>query len=281
MKQDPASSLHTVQIPVDGSRVIAVFDKGAAADASSTLRTSKSLTAQSVPIEPAGIPIETTEGERLIPAGRYDDGALTGTYSGGAAIINNDNGKRCTSGFGVKSGSQRYLLTAGHCGRVGGSWRNGNGSRQIGTASQENVAHDLLLIPTSSDHYIWDGGAETNMFVKTVIGWDWARGNELVCQSGSTSGAVCGIRNSSNYTYTHCGNDAYGRYECYDDLIYAEKVNGAKACQLGDSGGPVFTLSSSEYQVIAKGTVTACGNYSMSYQDFGTAWRDFNIVPIG
>lgn len=280
MKKDPASSLHMVQIPVDGSHVIAVFDKGTGIDANSTLKTSKSLTAQSVPIKEAGIPIETIEAERMTPAGRYDDGANTGTFSGGAAIYSNDTGGRCTSGFGVKSGSQRYLLTAGHCGRVGTTFRNGNSTRTIGTASNEHVAHDLLLIPTSSDHFIWDGGATTNMFVKTVIGWDWARANELVCQSGSTSGAVCGIRNSSNFTGTVCNGG-----ECYSDLIYAERENGTRACDGGDSGGPVFSLASGANQVIAKGTVTGCGlptnPQSIYYQDFGTAWRDFNIVPIG
>jgi streptogrisin D len=281
MRKDPASSLHMVQIPVDGSHLTAVYDKGAGIAVKSTLTTSKSVTAQSVPIKKAGIPIVTKEAERVALADRFDDGELTGTYSGGARIINNDVDKGCTSGFGVRSGSQRYLLTAGHCGRVGGSFDNGNRTRRIGTASNENVAHDLLLIPASTDHYIWDGGATSNNFVKTVIGWDWARGNELVCQSGATSGAVCGIRNNTDYTATLCGDDIYRHRECYNDLISANRAAGL-ACRLGDSGAPVFALASGEYQVIAKGTVTGCGDVSgMVYQDFGTAYRDFNIVPIG
>lgn len=281
MQADPASSLHTVQIPVDGSRLITVFDSAAGLVTGDTVRTSTRPTARSVRIAGNGIPVQVAVRKRAAPAGRWDDGA-GGTFSGGAAIINQDNGARCTSGFGVKNGAgTRFLLTAGHCGRPGGGWWNGNRSLTIGTASNENVGHDLLLIPTSADHWIWDGGATSNMFVKQVINWDWARANELVCQSGSTSGAVCGIRNTSNFTAVTCGDDAYGHYECYNDLIDSFTDSGGTACRSGDSGAPVFTLASGYNQVIAKGTVTGCGGSEMTYQDFGTAWRDFGIVPIG
>ena len=282
MRADPASSLHAVGLARNGSRVVAEYDQGTKPAAGTALRTSRSATGKAVAV--GAIPVEVTEGSRPVNNGRWDDGASGGTFSGGAAIINNETGGRCTSGFGVKNGSgQRFLLTAGHCGRIGGSWRNGNGSRQIGTASAEHVSHDLLLIPTSSDHFIWDGGATTDMFVKTVVNWDWAYGGEYVCQSGSTSGAICGIQNSGEGNWSFCDTDLYGTYECYSDLIRAAHVGGQKPSQKGDSGGPVFTLSGI-YNVIAKGTVSGSSltaNNVMYYQDFGTAWRDFGIVPIG
>lgn len=280
MKADGASTLHSIQLPVDGSRVIAVLDSDAAvakAKGRTTFRTSETPTGQTVGVR-ADVPLEITKGDRLSTAHRWNDGQSTGIFSGGAAILNNDNGARCTTGFGVTNGSQEYILTAGHCGRTGGIMSNGNWSRQIGTASNEHVAHDLLLIPSNVDHFIWDGGATTNMFVKSTTGWDWARTGETVCFSGTTSGAQCGILNSSNFTYAYCDTDIYGNRECYNDLIYATRTG--TVCQGGDSGAPVFTLNGAS-SVIAKGIVSGCGTNHMAYQDFGTAWRYFNIRPVG
>jgi hypothetical protein len=118
------------------------------------------------------------------------------------------------------------------------------------------------------------------MFVKTVVGWDWARPGETVCQSGTTSGAVCGLRNI-DFSSDVCWIDAYGSRECYEDLILTQRDGCGVAGNGGDSGGPVFTLDSAT-TVLAKGTVTgADGSSYVSYQDFGTAWRDLNIWPVG
>jgi hypothetical protein len=52
MRADPASKVHMVQIPTDGSRVIALVDKVSSAtvrsDGAATLRTSTAATARSV-----------------------------------------------------------------------------------------------------------------------------------------------------------------------------------------------------------------------------------------
>jgi len=268
MRDDPSSPVHEIDIAGDGSGLRVVTDQDPA---------SAQAWMPAVPV-----PLRLEVRSRVTLASRYAD---TAPYWGGAAIINQDNGARCTSGFGVQAGGTTFVLTAGHCGRPGGAWWNGDRSRTLGSATSENVAHDLLLIPTSAAGRIYDGGVGTGEFSKGVTGWDWVHSGEYVCQSGSTSGAVCGIQNTGDFAYQFCATDTYGTYECYNDLIVARRPDNGVATRPGDSGGPVFTLAG-PMQVTAKGTVTGvasdanCSGCYLLYQDFGTAWRDFGIVPL-
>ena len=267
MKADPAGAVHSIEIPVDGSGLVIGTER-------SSVQANQSLPALQVPVK-------IQEKPRFYLNGRYNDVA---PFWGGSAIINQDNGVRCTAGFGVRTAGYKYLLTAGHCGRAGGGWWNGDRSLSIGIASQENTAHDLLLIRTRAGRGIYDGPVNT-AYSKGVAGWDWAYANEYVCQSGSTSGTVCGIQNSTNSAFQFCAPGLYGGYECYSDLVLAKKVDGSVASRGGDSGGPVFTLYGSD-RVIAKGTLTGggsdgtCADCLFVYQDFGTAWRDFGVTPL-
>ncbi|MFC4534338.1 S1 family peptidase [Sphaerisporangium dianthi] len=219
-----------------------------------------------------GVPVSYVEGGVPQADGRYNDYA---PYYGGGAMYNDDNGGRCTAGWAVTDGGgQSYLLTAGHCGRTGGGWHTGPGL-WIGTGAQENPGHDILLVTASSAGRIWDGDS-TGTFTKGVVGWDWVYANEWVCQSGSTSGAVCGIQNTSNFAYGGWYRDGYDNTEFWSDLIVARRTDGGLPSQAGDSGGPVFSLSG-DSNVMAKGTVTAHDGSTLYYQDFATAWRDFGI----
>ncbi len=262
MEANPDTPLHTVQVANAGRGLVL------AADAPIDVADLPSV----------AVPVEVVNRPRILPSsGRLADVA---PFWGGARINNGDNTGFCTSGFAVVSGSVRYMLTAGHCGRPGGSWQTGNDALTIGWAALEHVHHDLLLIPGSVAGRIYDGGVGAGEFSKQVVGWGWAAPGEYVCHSGSVSGATCGIRNTTgSFTATTCGNDAYGVYECYGDLVLAEKVDGATAARPGDSGGPVFPLSGA-YGVIAKGTLTGAGGRWLTYQDFGTAWRDFGVGPV-
>ncbi len=262
LKAHPDSPLHTVEIANAGRGLVL------AADAPLDLTDLPSV----------DVPVDLANRPRILPtSGRLADVA---PFWGGGRINNGDNNAICTSGFAVAAGGVRYMLTAGHCGRPGGSWQTGNDALTIGWATLEHVNHDLLLIPANVGGRIYDGGIGVGEFSKQVVGWGWAAPGEYVCHSGSVSGATCGIRNTTgSFTATTCGNDAYGNYECYGDLVLAEKVDGATAARPGDSGGPVFTLSGAN-AVIAKGTLTGAGGRWMTYQDFGTAWRDFGIVPV-
>ncbi|GEM_PF-4403271 len=265
MRANPGSSMHSISIPVDGSELVVGTD-------TSTAPVPTSLPTLRVPL-------------RMVPQVRMEFAsrlADTPAYYGGARLVNMDNGLGCSSGFGVIDGvGVRYLLTAGHCGRPGGGWWNGNRSRVIGTAMAERVDHDLLLIPTQAGNRIFDGGVGVGEFSKGVAGWDWVYAHEYLCLSPSVTGVICGAHATTDFTFTLCNYDAYRNWECYSDLILA--TNGdwpsPRPCVSGDSGGPVFSLASNN-RVTAKGTITSCGPSGFSFQDFGTAWRDFGISPL-
>lgn len=266
LRANPRSPYHSVDIAYDGSGLV--------------INTDPSPTRPAAPPAdmrvPAGIPVSVVEKERAQLTGRLDDFA---PYWGGGRIQNNDNGASCTAGFPVTAAGGRYMLTAGHCGRPGGGWNNGDDTRFFGTGAYENVAHDVLLISASVAGRIWDGGVGSGEFTKGVAGWDWVFPGEWLCTSGSITGALCNHVVSNTFTHAFCGTDAYGYVECYNDLILANQFHGLTASRPGDSGGPVFGLSGSD-RVIAKGTITGVfGTSGLIFQDSATAWRDSCNTP--
>jgi hypothetical protein len=267
LRAHPASPYHSIQVAYDGSRLTVVADPGRARPAA--LPAAMAL--------PAGIPVAVVEQDRPHLSGRLNDSP---PYWGGGRIQNNDNNAFCTAGWPVTMNGANYMLTAGHCGRPGGSWNNGDDSRFFGTGAAENVAHDLLLISASVAGRIWDGGVGTGEFTKGVAGWDWVFPHEELCTSGSVTGARCGDVVSDNLTFAFCDDDVYGNHECFNDLVTANQKDNLPASNPGDSGGPVFGLSGTD-RVIAKGTITGrFGTNGLIFQDFGTAVRDFGLSPM-
>ncbi|MEO3875729.1 hypothetical protein ABGB18_43695 [Nonomuraea sp. B12E4] len=239
-----------------------------------------------------GVPVQVIEREPMKVDTRCDD---TVAWWGGGAIRNakfgttnncggTGQGYHCTAGFGVKQGSATYLLTAGHCGAPGDTFTDPFG-QTIGTVSRggERQAHDLLLIETTAGGRIWDGTPGVDDYSKPVVGWDWTHGDQFLCMSGATSGAVCQYRVDGSFADI-CGYDIYGSYECYNDMISA-RASGANASAEGDSGGPVFELEPSDWsRVRAMGTVTGSVSYNSAewlvFQDFGTATVDFPGLTV-
>lgn len=237
-----------VRVPVDGSGLVAQTTEPPTAAKASALRTAA--------LGASGVEVRMERSEPPVITARQDD--VPGFYGGGR--LTTPSGGGCSTGFAVIEGATEGILTAGHCGNVGGTFLNGNGSRTVGQASEENVAHDLLLIPGDGFGRIFDGGGlkafETrSQFTKAVSGWGSTFANEWVCQSGMTSGAVCNIQNSSNVSFSYCASNTG---ECYSDLVLANKTNGV-AVRGGDSGGPVFTLDGA--RVSARGIVSGQNFY--------------------
>ncbi len=267
LRAHPDSPYHGVTISYDGSGLSVLADPG-------------SVRTQGVPTEmkiPTGIKASVVEREAPKLTGRLNDYA---PYWGGGRIQNNDNGAFCTAGFPVTAGGANYMLTAGHCGRPGGTWNNGNDTRFFGTGAYEHMAHDLLLISASTHGRIWDGGVGVGEFTKGVAGWDYVWAGEWLCTSGSVSGALCNHVVSNEFFFSFCDYDAYGNWECFNDLIISWQWDGWTASRPGDSGGPVFGLWGTD-RVIAKGTITGyIGSNGLIFQDFATAYYDFGVVPL-
>jgi streptogrisin D len=262
LRGNPSGALHAVSIAPDGSGLVL------------GVRPRSAFNMSAMPV--VGVAMQAREEEPLVLESRAVDSPA---WFGAARIVNGDNGAGCSIGFGVRStaSSQRYVLTAGHCGRVGGRWLNGNSTLTVGTASAENVKHDLLLIPADAGGRIYDGPFNAE-FTKPVAAWDWVHNGESLCFSGATSAVHCGAIVDKSFT-TACGTDAYDRYECYDDLLSGHFANNAHITQAGDRGGPWFSIRSNG-SVVAKGTHTGFAAGHFVFQDFGTATRDFKITVV-
>lgn len=269
----PEQGYHGVEVAYDGSGLVLVATPSA----------SRRSVASGLPAEvervtdvPAGVPVRVEEKEPLELTGRLND---TSPFYGGARINNNDNTASCTAGWPVRIGSTEYMLTAGHCGRIGGGWNNGNDTQFVGNGTHEHVAHDVMLIQSNVANRMWDGPIGSGEFTKALVGSDHTFPGEWLCASGSVSGAQCNYVVTSTFTFSLSDFDAYGNWETYTDLVLADYCCGL-ASRDGDSGGPVFSLSGPD--VIAKGTITgfAAGGAQLVFQDFVTAQNDFGIVPV-
>ncbi|NJC71998.1 trypsin-like peptidase domain-containing protein [Planosporangium thailandense] len=183
-------------------------------------------------------------------------------------LVSQGKANQCTTGFGVSNASgTTYILTAAHC----ITWHAGGGddvydySREyMGRASiNEDWDKDLILVQARGFQWMFDGSPTTS-FHKTVHSWGYWANGELLCQSGSTSGTVCGLKTENvNYSNSQCDSDG----DCYTihGLIGATQVDGRTAGLPGDSGGPVFSLDGDG--VRAKGVVSAGSGTHLLFQD--------------
>jgi hypothetical protein len=213
-----------------------------------------------------GVPVSVVHEPALQATSRDDDWA---PWKGGATIVNTNQSTACTSGFGVYSGGAPYILTAAHCGQVGHRFQDATGEF-IGNVGPRNQAHDVELVPTSSvDGWVYVGTPTDNV-AAAVEGWGWTFVGEYLCQSGVSSSRELGR--------PVCNLKVLFYYADEEDLVEAEQTEGQPAARPGDSGGPIYSVSAGG-KLVAKGTVTRTAGARIGFQDYGTAWRDFNITP--
>jgi hypothetical protein len=147
----------------------------------------------------------------------------------------------------------------------------------IGTAIDENVGQDLLLVSADAGNMIFTGVGTSTSYTR-VYDWGWVFTGEELCSSGAFTTWLCGhvVNDAGNSTL--CGRDAYNNFECYGGLVWSEQEDEWQAGQGGDSGGPVVLPTSSG--VVAKGTITGGSGDELFWQDFGTAWQIWGVFPI-
>lgn len=186
---------------------------------------------------------------------RYYD---TTPFWGGAAIYRPDGG-RCSTAFAVKnSAGTRYMVTAGHCGDVGTTWRTANGTYVGQTVSRASYpTWDLELIGGSSyGSYVYMG--DSTGYGSKVLGAGDPVVGTYYCMSGTTTNENCGKKVTSTNA-TLCTSNG-----CTPGLAsYA----GGSLTQPGDSGGPLVLKASNG--VYARGVHKGINGSTM----YGERWN--------
>ncbi|HEU5471730.1 MAG TPA: S1 family peptidase [Actinophytocola sp.] len=144
---------------------------------------------------------------------------------GGQAI--NGGGARCSLAFSGNAGSTRYILTAGHCGELGGTWTGSGGT--IGPVANFSFpTNDYARIRITSTAAVqtslvdrYSSGSDV-----TVAGSTPAAIGSSICRSGSTTGWRCGVVQANNQTVNYGGGDIVGGL-----------TRTTVCAQPGDSGG--------------------------------------------
>jgi len=169
---------------------------------------------------------------------------------GGQAITT--GGSRCSLGFNARSGSTRYVITAGHCTNIGTNWSGAGGT--IGTrAGTSFPTNDYGIIRVTSASAVstplvdrYSSGSDV-----TVTGPRSAANGLAVCRSGSTTGWRCGSVTATNQTV------------CYPQGCVGQMIRTNVCAEPGDSGGSLVTNPGSGTRVQAVGmTSGGSGNCS-------------------
>ncbi|MEU6893711.1 S1 family peptidase [Streptomyces sp. NPDC046557] len=155
-------------------------------------------------------------------------GKLRKLLSGGDAIY--ASSWRCSLGFNVRSGSNYYILTAGHCTDGAGTWwTNSSHSSTIGTTVGSSFpTNDYGLIKYASNSPTPPGTVGSQDITSAVD----ATTGMSVTRRGSTTGVHGGTVTGLNATVNY-GNG---------DIVYG-MIKTNVCAEPGDSGGPLYSGS--------------------------------------
>jgi hypothetical protein len=204
--------------------------------------------------------------------------ADTTPFWGGATIKGlDDDGVLavCTSGYVARDSKTSYLVTAGHCFKLGAAIQTRRLSTPglpIGTVTKRDFpAFDGELISGATyAPRIYSGANGDNSSSLPIYGQKRAKvGDPGYCRSGQTSGNSCGwIISSTDVTY--CSGDT-----CVKHLT---SYHGGTLTSDGDSGGPIYYPYNGG--ALIGGTITAvgcslvifCTNYGAPIGPILTRW---------
>ncbi|GAA0608362.1 hypothetical protein HPO96_31110 [Kribbella sandramycini] len=224
-----------------------------------------------------GTPLEFVPGpapteDDLHYSSRVEDFA---PWSSGTFIHNNWTGGVCTSGPGLRIGSNEYMLTAGHCGRTTGELiQQGHPGVLSNLPSIGRVSNrsgypnlDAMVIPTNMSPTMYR--TWYNFHTVQATPWESLTG-QTVCTGGAFTGESCNLKigrtNFCSDAHDSCG------------LTQASRA-GAIAAGQGDSGGPVYIVAPGlRYSGIVTGPTTAEGQFVCSSYPTDTRWCSSSIV---
>jgi streptogrisin C len=170
----------------------------------------------------------------------------------GGDTMTSSSGERCSVGFNAVSGRTRYVITAGHCTKKGGTWAGPDGSPIGSAAASSFPGDDFGLIEVESSSWSQTYNVDADSGDLTVTGDTPAPVGSEVCMSGSTSGFHCGRVQAVNETVNYGNGD-----------VVRGLTRTTVCAEPGDSGGPF--LSGSEGQGMLSGGTGGCLLGGQSY----------------
>lgn len=174
-------------------------------------------------------------------------------YWGGA---NWTGGGGCSTGFAVSLGGVTKMLSAGHCAANGTNATDGGGDVMGLVTGTNSPMLDALLINTSAQGRVFNGGPGSGEYHNPVIGRHFNHVGDYVCTSGALSGTRCGIEiTDTNVTQTFSQGPGQPLVT-FNRMSVGEQQDDLNASGNGDSGGPVFQVDANPTKVWAKGTIT-------------------------
>jgi streptogrisin C len=153
----------------------------------------------------------------------------------GGDTISTSVGGRCSVGFNAVSGHHRYIITAGHCTKLGGTWSGPDGTAIGPVAKSTFPGHDFGLVEVTSTAWQQTHDVDSDGGYLNVAGTAPAAVGDKVCLSGSTSGY-------------HCGKVvAVGETVNYGDGDVVNGLTRTDMCaEAGDSGGSIMSGSQAQ-----------------------------------
>jgi streptogrisin D len=176
----------------------------------------------------------------------------TQAFYGGQAIYR--GGSRCSAGFNTRSGSGRnYVLTAGHCTNLGGTWTTSGGQTIGPVAASSFPGNDFGAIRISNPAALDPrGGVLNGGAFQDITGAGRVPVGGWACKTGSTTGTTCGTVQAYNVTVRYAEGTVYG-------------MTRTNICtQPGDSGGAMFAGSQAQ-GIVSGGTIGGCGGGFQSF----------------
>jgi streptogrisin D len=189
-------------------------------------------------------------------------------FYGGQAILR--GGSRCSAGFNTRSGSGRnYVLTAGHCTNLGGTWTTSSGQTIGPVAASSFPGNDFGAIrisdPTALDPR---GGVLYYGAFRDITGASRVPVGSSACKTGSTTGTTCGTVQAYNVTVRYAEGTVYG-------------LTRTNICtQPGDSGGAMYAGSLAQ-GITSGGTIGGCGgNFQSFFQPADEALSVYGLTLL-
>ncbi len=170
---------------------------------------------------------------------------------GGDTITTSSSG-RCSVGFNAIKGHTRYIITAGHCTTLGGTWSGPDG-RVIGpVAATSFPGHDFGLVEVASRYWEQTHEVDTANGYLPVTGDAPTAVGEEVCLSGSSTGYHCGQVKAIDVTVNFQDEGAV-----HGGIVHGLTETSVCA-EHGDSGGPFMSESGNQAQGMLSGGTGGC-----------------------